>query len=546
MQLSNEHLHQRSASVISSMRSTYSSPEQLSMRLRFLVAQQNNHQQGIDLEAAKQGVPLEEEGLDADQVASRTQADEELCFVFLDTWRTATLGIGLLVRPRTIRERYRKLLPNIDLVEDYVSVEAYNTGVRAKFSAAMMAATAALHDRDDEEHQEESLMVKSSARGRINAWLPVFVNPAHWALARFFAPGAFSMIATQTNDTFQPVHALQVCARLMCASTVRFVINDQFMTEKALQMYCDIHRLFLQMMAEFPLVAQEADNALKMFIEVPSSRCRRQTADLGDLIQYLTVSSKYSWDDLKEAYVQEVFRRMARHIGAIATAELSTLDEVLAAWHSRHPESGRVTMFNQLFLDVMRPKHLTCAEVMASYDARWGKISPEQRGKLKGGYQEILKVSSPGEFLRRLGYDLSLGAITELVLWALENRQEGHTSYPGVPLKAGARVKEWNFKNEMWREGQANPPPPPPLPSPHRPQHPAPHQALQGSRHFPGSCCRRRSRCHPCCGPTHFFLWRSHGGGRKRRTSPADWRLRPRGLPFRDSGGELRLCKVSC
>ena len=52
VQFSNEHLRQRSASVISSMRSTYSSGDQLSMRLRFLVAHGGSQQPG-QLEASK-------------------------------------------------------------------------------------------------------------------------------------------------------------------------------------------------------------------------------------------------------------------------------------------------------------------------------------------------------------------------------------------------------------------------------------------------------------------------------------------------------------
>jgi len=456
VQFSNEHLRQRSASVISSMRSTYSSGDQLSMRLRFLVAQGGS--QPGQLEASKEALPLEEEGLFPEQLAARREVDDLTCFVTLETWRSANMGIGLLVRPRTIRERYRQLLPSIDLVEDYVSVEAYNMGVRAKFSAPATAA-ATVYDRDDADHEAESLMVKSSSRSRINAWLPLYVNKEHWAVARFFAPAAFSTIATQINDVFKPIHTLQVCARLMCATTVRFVIGEELMTEKATQMYCDIHRLFLQMMADYPEVGSEAEKALTQFLKVPSSRCRRVTADLGDLIQFLTVSSQYTWDDLKESYVQELLRRMARHIGVIALPPIGSVEELLDTWHKRVPESGRVSMFNKLFLDTMKSNGASVADVVAGYDSRWGRLSTSQLATLKGGYAEIMKVSSTQELLRRLGYDLTPPALAELILWAIEFRQEGPVQYAGIPRKAGGRVKDWLAKHRLWKQAMANPPP---------------------------------------------------------------------------------------
>ncbi len=88
--------------------------------------------------------------------------------ITLGNWRTAQLGIGLLVRPRTARERYRKLIPRVELVEDYVSAEAYNRGVRG-----MVRNIETSLDRDDTEAEDSHQTLKSSVRGRINAWLPL-------------------------------------------------------------------------------------------------------------------------------------------------------------------------------------------------------------------------------------------------------------------------------------------------------------------------------------------------------------------------------------
>ena len=69
-------------------------------------------------------------------------------------------------------------------------------------------------------------------------------------------------------------------------------------------MYCDVHRLLLQMTVEYPEIIELANEKLKKFKEIPSSRSRSLTPDLGDIIMYLTVTDKYSWSDLKEFYIQ--------------------------------------------------------------------------------------------------------------------------------------------------------------------------------------------------------------------------------------------------
>ncbi len=51
-------------------------------------------------------------------------------------------------------------------------------------------------------------------------------------------------------------------------------------------MYCDIHRLFLQMTKEYPDIITEAEAAIDQFINNPKKRSRTHTPDLGDLILY--------------------------------------------------------------------------------------------------------------------------------------------------------------------------------------------------------------------------------------------------------------------
>jgi hypothetical protein len=146
-------------------------------------------------------------------------------------------------------------------------------------------------DRDDTEVEDKHETLKSSARGRVNAWLPLYINATNWKFSKAWAPSAFSIIATQFNDLFQPIHALRVCSKLMIQSVVKCMIEDERISEKAIQMYCDVHRLLLEMASEYPELVTKAEEELEGFIKSSKNRSRAKTPDLGDLIMCLTVTS---------------------------------------------------------------------------------------------------------------------------------------------------------------------------------------------------------------------------------------------------------------
>ena len=100
--------------------SPYCTPDQISMRIRFLYASSSS----VDPTAEKASVHIDD--VSNEFLDRRRRFEDEVCYVTLDNWRTCQLGLGLLVRPRTARERYRGLVPVVELVEDYLSAEAYN------------------------------------------------------------------------------------------------------------------------------------------------------------------------------------------------------------------------------------------------------------------------------------------------------------------------------------------------------------------------------------------------------------------------------------
>lgn len=502
LQFSIEHLHQKSTASASqfSVMSPYATTSQLQMRLKFLrsfmpKASSHNGKQYSPEDKLK--LERAEPNLTAEELENRKTMDEDVsCFVSLENWRSSQLGIGLLVKPRTSRERYRHLVPRVEIVSDYVSAESYNLGVRTKAAAA---AAPVVHGQNNQQQQqgqgnnnnnvviplneneeiEQSSTLTSSARSRINAWLPLYVNETNWQSgAKFWCSSAFSIIATQFNDAFEPQHALQVCSKLMIQTIVKCLIDEAHISEQMLQMYCDVHRLFLAMCDEYPDIRKQATLKLKQFAENPNSRSRSATPDLGDLINYLTVVDDVSWDDLQTPYVLEMFRRNAFHIPVsdFNLTSMSSVQELNEKW-MKVTNSGRVTMFNVLFLRLLRPKGSTAKSVCEMYDKNWGRVPSQIMSQLKEGANKILhSVDNLQQVMYYLGVSpdlqkpsISDTAIAELLVWAFENRldfaankfyTESDDRYmTELPKKLGPYVKRWRFKHRLWKKSQTNPPP---------------------------------------------------------------------------------------
>jgi len=122
----------------------------------------------------------------------------------------------------------------------------------------------------------------------------------------------------------------------MCTCVVQFCDNSLHVSERAIQIYCDIHRLALQMVEEYPEIKTNAEGKLRDFIEKLACRGRDITPDIGVLVQYLAMTDGLDWASFRDAYVRESFRRSCRWIeskvGTKANPE-SPDEELVAFWH---------------------------------------------------------------------------------------------------------------------------------------------------------------------------------------------------------------------
>jgi hypothetical protein len=473
LSFAHEHFHMHSASSLTRCRTAYASRQQIELRLRFLQSSAAAHDSDAKTKCSiSDGDPSE------DERQCRQALDDQVCFVTLGGWRDCVLGLGLFVHPRTVRERRKKLPPQVDLVVDYVSAEAYNLGVRTMVQHAV---TELPGQEEDEEENADDVGTRpdalpSSTRRRINAWLPLYINEANWSISKTFAPSAFSLIATQLNAAFQPQDALKVCARLMCCAIVGFMHpvdeskrQDDIVhghqrakaSDRAIQMYCDVHRLFHAMAKSYPEIKKAASAKIQAFIESPEERTRQKTPDLGNLIVYLSILDEFSWVDLAPTFVPEMLRRaVARFVSPLEPTRCDSVADIISRFDELEPEHGLVTLFNKVFNDlVARPtapwdkptakksnKPMCCSDVCEMYNRRWGQLPSERRSMVFKEIQRMRAIQSVAGVLRELlPFRFDDDDVGELILWAVKNGHSNKPMYVGLDLQKMPRTltKEW-------------------------------------------------------------------------------------------------------
>lgn len=296
----------------------------------------------------------------------------------------------------------------------------------------------------------------SSSRMRLNGWLPLYVNAEHWARAGHYSPSAFARLAARKpGTTFQPKDALNVCCSLLSCAVSGFTVGQMDPTcasprtanrgkanERAVQMYADIHRLFLQIAREHPEVRKMAFEQLWRFIRDPAMRTRKRTPSLGNLVQCLLIAEEVTWKDLAPSIIPEAFRR---HVLRQEYKQMffssqncgASIEQLISAWDHFAPQASMVLSCSVLFYRCMvRPEGHSLDDVEAAYDRCWGRLRHEAMIDIIGICENLCQQHSVMDFFPTLlsGTHSSLGepllpaeqhecqrtdhAVAELILWA--------------------------------------------------------------------------------------------------------------------------------
>jgi hypothetical protein len=242
-------------------------------------------------------------------------------------------------------------------------------------------------------------------------------------------------------------------------------------SERAVQMYCDVHRLFLRMSEDHPVIKNMALNHVKEFIRDPETRTRKGTPDLGLLITYLSILDEVSWSDLCSTFVPEMIRRaFGRMKEPLHADRCQSNVDVIAKFDALEPEHGRVILFFKVFNSlVARPSSpwhepleklsgpaasgaLSVADVRDMYDRRWGQLPMDRCKAVLSEINRMCGISSVATVLRELlPFDFSQDNVCELILWADKHGQNKKAiqEWPDLRKMTTRLTLEWQTKRDM-------------------------------------------------------------------------------------------------
>lgn len=421
LKYASEHKNQLSLSTLKNQRICYNSGTGNILNLK-LIKKMKDDTSGVD----KSSIQIEQ---DDPYGISKKQVDNMGCYVSHEKWRETILGVGLHILPKTTREIQRDLLPDIKMDCNYLSVESFNDGVEFTYKKspekleqdrdAPINNTQLINELEQNQQYELGLggtkvnhVVRSSVNGYVNCWIPIYINEYHWSDAKYYMDSAISLIAYQNNNVIDPEKVIDVYANLFIRNIVTF-IETESMPDMSIQMFAYLYRTLLALIDDSDTIQDTVNKRLKDFIEIPHMRTRRHCSNIGDIINLLLVSDKYTWDDMKPYYVPEMIRRSTIRVDV---SQL-TPENLIEKFDEMSGEFYKKTILVIQFLKVLRCK--TLAKTKEYFDNRWGLLDKTKIDKIKRGFNNLLKTNDLKSKLALINYQNDEHTISNLILWGI-------------------------------------------------------------------------------------------------------------------------------
>ena len=359
------------------------------------------------------------------------------CFHSKASFDEAILGFGVTstTNPRTGRTDY------IDSTFDVLSYDAYK------------------HDKVRHSVWKESF----------DGFLPLFIDADHFNRSLPVFERAMVNLCPQLayRGQFCRNMVLEVIPAMMVTQMVLIADKGKHCSEKALEGYCQLHRLLLAAVECYRLQSV-VEQRLSSFLSSEKCRTKDGCPAMGQMYALLSVSEKYTWQHMHSVLMQESFDRAILWVCKTnpALARMNqpdfemTDDELLEAWLAADRVRLRISMYSVLFVQkIARPDGAPLAMVESSYDELYGRPSKAQRRVLQEGCQKILEANSWPQYFQCCWLTVpSKQYVLSLLRQALKNSARKKYHKPGMDFsrvqKSG--VSKILLKGETYSCGAKN------------------------------------------------------------------------------------------
>jgi ubiquitin-protein ligase len=227
------------------------------------------------------------------------------------------------------------------------------------------------------------------------------------------------------SDRFHPYMALEVLPKLMNTSVVLMSDKGVHASDKAIDGYCQCHRLLVALLHQYPILQAEVQRRLTAFVGNEKNRTKQRCPNLGALLPLLSVSNEFSWGrHMAQPMLQETFDRnvlwICKEYASFATLTPLTDTQIeedrLQHGFEASVVSKRLLMFHATFLNlVARPfapgafalrggKRMRVEEVAMRADRLYGCPDLDLKKRFRKSVTAILAADTWPKFFKLVGY----------------------------------------------------------------------------------------------------------------------------------------------
>lgn len=258
--------------------------------------------------------------------------------------------------------------------------------------------------------------VRVSSRGeKMMQFLPLYLTEQHFVKAIPY----LKKVASRLSDLSFPYNIVDMLCKTLNTLCVLLADKGVLVSNKALGVYTQVHRLLLGVCSEFPVAQRYIDERVRSFLASDSNRDKACEPSIGNFLPLLSVTTVIQgWKDVALVVVKEIFARnvlwICRHKPSLRFLDSSvrffknlcfqlflfsnfffetSQKERLEASFEGSVVSNKLLAFQAFFISsIGRPKGVNLQQVRRNLDRYFGEPLPSLQASFRQNVTAIVQM----------------------------------------------------------------------------------------------------------------------------------------------------------
>lgn len=278
---------------------------------------------------------------------------------------------------------------------------------------------------------------RSPAGETFGYWLPAYLGADQKERTLHLAKRALSFIMTNNTNRFEPLMAPKVLLKAFFSSVLNIVDQKKRPNINIIRQIVHYHGLLLLLAREFPEITEYMEQTIRTFLTDKSSRDKKGTPNLGQMLICCLFSKEYNFNDIIEAYFEEQLDRQVFWIlNKIPELEDDSNTMVIDAnrvevTFTSQIISYRLTMFYHDYNKIIRSQFKDWTSLLEYLEQNGCKLGIDVEDKILETFKDCIQnVKNYDQYFERIGLpkknkDQLVGMLKQAVKNSKEKKYHG-------------------------------------------------------------------------------------------------------------------------